>query len=268
VRAKRVLVCPRLGVSVSPVDCLTCEEPCAPRNFIFSLMEIGDIVAELEDAGFNVIGVSELTDCPRRAYFRRTETLEPLTWDSLVRIMLGSASHEKAANTDIGFTWNELPVIYQLNHRWILMGRVDVYDPHTRTLWDLKTTSYWAFKNEKLPYSEHVAQLSIYVWVFRRIGVAVDHAKLLYVFRDAKRSSEQWITYDVTEELWSDNEAERYIEDLTSRLENAVWRRDPSDLPFVSEEKRYKCESCPWRNKCLPRKNGQTTLEVSVNERT
>ena len=263
-RAKRVLVCPVNGITVTPVDCLMCENPCAPRNFIFSLVEPGDIVEELEFSGFNVVGVSELVDCPRRAYFRRVESLEPLSWDSLVRIMLGSASHEKARETDNAFTWNELPILLQLNDRWIIIGRVDVYDPYTRTLWDIKTTSYWAYKNGKLPYKQHVWQLSIYKWLLEEIGVYPRYAKLLYVFRDAKRSQEQWIAMNVTEQLKRRDFVYSFVQTFVELLESSLERKDPSELPFPEEQ--YKCENCPWRRKCLPMRNGQQRLEVSVSE--
>jgi len=265
-RAKRALVCPRMGVAVTPVDCLTCEEPCAPRNFLFSLVEVRDIVDELELGGFNIVGVSELVDCPRRAYWKRVEPLEPLSWDSLVRIMIGSASHEKAADADNAFTWNELPILLQLNNRWILIGRVDVYDPYTQTLWDIKTTSYWAFRNGKLPYEQHVWQLSLYKWLLERVSVYPKHAKLLYVFRDAKRSQEQWVTIDVTEQLKNGDVVYHAVVAFIEQLEEALEANDVSQLPFPSEDQQYKCEGCPWRDKCLPRKNGQVTLEVSADE--
>ena len=96
-RAKRVIICPRLGIPVRPIDCLKCENPCAPRNFLYSLLDYVNFVEELEEEGINVIGVSEVTDCIRRAYWRRVEPLEPLTWDALVRIMIGSAGHQRQA---------------------------------------------------------------------------------------------------------------------------------------------------------------------------
>ena len=122
-RAKRVIICPRLGIPVRPIDCLKCENPCAPRNFLYALLDYVDFVSEVEDEGINVVGVSEITDCPRRAYWRRVEPLEPLSWDSLVRIMLGSAGHQRAAEAGAySLVWTELPVAVGLNSDWLLLG--------------------------------------------------------------------------------------------------------------------------------------------------
>jgi len=225
------------------------------------LLDYVNFVEELEEEGINVIGVSEVTDCIRRAYWRRVELLEPLSWDSLVRIMIGSAGHQRMAEAgNFSLMWTELPVAVRVNSSWMLLGRIDAYDPLRRELWELKTTSAWAHKNGKLPYEQHIWQVAIYRWMLRKNGLEPERVRILYMFRDARRSDWQWVDYDVTNKLPSDGEIEERVNSFVEQLKRALEQRDPSMLPLPDESERYKCEGCPWRNKCLALRQGQQLL--------
>jgi len=265
VRAKRVLVCPRSRLPIFPVDCLLCEDPCAPRHFLYSLMRVGDTVQEIEDySDISVIGVTEITDCPRRAYWRRVEHLEEMTWDSLVRIQAGSAVHgliQQVAKNAL--MWAELPIAVRINYRWVLIGVIDAYDPLEATLWEIKTTS---FRNmEGIPFEEHVWQIRIYWWMLRQAGIHPRRLRIFYLLREAKRSAKQWVAFDV-EPPGHPDVVYGLVTDFIDSLEEALKSNDPSVLPLPPENKRFKCEHCAWRRKCLPMRNGQQRLEVSIGE--
>ena len=264
-RAKRVLVCPRTGVPVFPADCLLCENPCAPRHFLFSLMRVGETSDEIESySHLRVIGVTEITDCPRRAFFRRVESIEELTWDSMVRIHAGSAIHgiiEQVARSSL--MWAELPIAIRVNDRWILMGTIDAYDPLDGILWEIKTTG--AHNALRVPFEEHIAQIHIYWWMLRQAGILPRRLMIFYLFREAKRTAKQWTAFEVEPPEHPDAVFTRIAAFIDS-LEEALESNDPSVLPLPPENKRFKCEHCAWRRKCLPMKTGQQRLEeVGVN---
>jgi len=230
-------------------------------------MRAYDLSEEIENyAGMNVVGVTEITDCPRRAYWKRKEAIEPLTWDSFVRIHTGSAWHQSLEPfARPAIMWAELPIGLSINDRWVLVGVIDAYDPLRGELWEIKTTGWQNYANNRLPFEEHIRQAGIYTWMLHQAGVYPKRVRIFYLFREARRNGKQWVDYDVP---LDDLEKEyHYIDAFIDALEEALESDDPSTLPLLPEDKRFKCERCAWRNKCLPRKEGQVTLEVSTDER-
>ena len=250
-KAERRIVCPRDGKPADALKCLKCEDPCVPRSVLFSFLQAGwNSLNSLK-----IVGVTEITDCPRRAYFRRVQPYEDFTFPALVRMQLGSGFHlTSVAASNASITWVELPVLRELDGSgWFLAGILDEYDPLSMTVWERKTTSVWSYKNDKLPYPEHVRQLKLYVYMlYGTLGI-VD-AKLVYFFRDARRSEKQFATYEIEVPERADDvddvlgEDWKYAVKFALQLEAALAKQDPSLLPRTDQE--FKCNDCPFKQLC------------------
>jgi CRISPR/Cas system-associated exonuclease Cas4 (RecB family) len=69
------------------------------------------------------------------------------------------------------------------NEKITIVGYVDAYDPETATIYDLKTTRFVKWQNEKgfLPKENHIAQVQCYASIFDEYGIQVNRLVLLYV---------------------------------------------------------------------------------------
>jgi CRISPR/Cas system-associated exonuclease Cas4 (RecB family) len=73
---------------------------------------------------------------------------------------------------------------FELDGRIItVVGRVDAYDPDTATIYDLKTTRFVKWQDEKgfIPRENHVAQIQCYSTLFELYGITVNRLVLVYV---------------------------------------------------------------------------------------
>ncbi len=125
--------------------------------------------------------VTALTGCLARSYFDRISTIEESVESAWAKLR-GSLLHY--VGRSLG--WNELRVkmTFELDGRTItIVGHVDAYDPDTATVYDLKTTRFVKWQDEKgfLPRENHIAQLHCYYTMLDLYGVPVNRLVLVYV---------------------------------------------------------------------------------------
>jgi CRISPR/Cas system-associated exonuclease Cas4 (RecB family) len=119
----------------------------------------------------NSIHVTDLTGCPRRAYFDKREPSPEYPHDMLVRWM-GSGFHRMVEGSD-RFLDCELP----LEHDGIV-GKSDLVYKDGRLV-DLKFTR-WMYV-DKLPYGSHALQVNIYAWMLRQMGRKINRLQIQYI---------------------------------------------------------------------------------------
>jgi CRISPR/Cas system-associated exonuclease Cas4 (RecB family) len=125
--------------------------------------------------------VTTLTRCLTHSYFDTTATIEESVESAWAKLR-GSLLHY--AGRSLG--WNELRVkmAFELVGQTItIVGYVDAYEPDTATIYDLKTTRFVKWQDEKgfIPRENHIAQIQCYSTLFELYGIAVNRLVLVYV---------------------------------------------------------------------------------------
>lgn len=65
-----------------------------------------------------------------------------------------------------------------------ISAKIDIYDAVTEALQDYKVTSAWAWRIDKAPKPEWVAQLNIGAFMLRKVGFKVKRLSIIAIFRD------------------------------------------------------------------------------------
>jgi CRISPR/Cas system-associated exonuclease Cas4 (RecB family) len=125
--------------------------------------------------------VTELTQCLARAYFERTTPAQE-TVESAWAKLRGSLLHY----VDRSLGWSELRVKMKFNRfdePITVVGHVDAYDPETATVYDLKTSRFVKWQDEKgfLPRQAHLAQIQSYYTLLDSYAIPVKRLVLIYV---------------------------------------------------------------------------------------
>lgn len=117
----------------------------------------------------NVIHVSEVTGCLRRAWYERRYGLAE-AHPRFIVYAIGNGVHEALQDYLARRGWQaevELSVRVQ---GFKLAGHADLYDPERNIVVELKTTS----RLPERPYSSHLHQLNAYLYMLRtRVGYVV-----------------------------------------------------------------------------------------------
>jgi CRISPR/Cas system-associated exonuclease Cas4 (RecB family) len=129
----------------------------------------------------NTYHVTSLTSCLAKSYFERTTPVEESV-ESAWSKLRGSLIHYLGRSLG----WNELRVktTFELVGQTIsIIGYVDAYDPATATTYDLKTTRFIKWQDEKgfIPRQNHIAQVQCYYTLLSLLEIPVRRLVLVYV---------------------------------------------------------------------------------------
>jgi CRISPR/Cas system-associated exonuclease Cas4 (RecB family) len=186
------------------------------------------VMKELEDGSRkNNIHVTELVyDCLRRGYYTHLHG-EMYDLEGAMRMWIGKKLHE----TSVLGGLNEVELQWQ--NIW---GRVDEYDPNTKTLLEKKTTR----QIPKNPYDHHVKQLNYYRVLLENNGYQVQRGLLLYV--DVTTPA-----IEVFDVLLADRKmVEQEMLAKYQILSEALAKQVPP--PRATG---WLCDYCPWVGRCF-----------------
>lgn len=152
--------------------CLACAIKHArpPCGFDYALLRAIYASNEKSERA-NEVHVTDLTGCPRKAYWDKREPSPERPHEMLVR-WLGSGMHGMVEAKDPLFD-SELSVAHDG-----IVGRSDIVYKDGRLV-DLKFTRW--MMTEKLPYGSHSLQVNIYAWMLRQTGRTVDRLQIQYI---------------------------------------------------------------------------------------
>jgi CRISPR/Cas system-associated exonuclease Cas4 (RecB family) len=182
--------------------------------------------------------VTELTNCLRNTFYKKnrfpTEVLSS-NISELWSTVRGNMLH-KLANA---YSWNELEgeieITLDNGKKITVCGRLDMYDPETKTIIDIKTTNGLEQKiaNNELPNNDHIFQIQSYGTIFSKI-IPVDHLNLVYV------DNSQITTFEVSLENNYD-----WIKHRVSILESSM-----ESMKMPTAEIGSKCKFCRYQKLC------------------
>lgn len=248
-----------------PVDeCLACSRSGARPECPFTPALLKALRAALEDdpalaairqIGIPVIRVTDLVGCARRAWYRqaRNEPLEPPSkhWARLRGVIF----HESLARMGEGIVERRVAVsLERYGLRAVVTGRVDGYDPSTRTLTDYKTIHTIHTRNGlALPLPHHVEQLGLYAWLLNEAGYSPPHAgRLVYITMAEIRSFD--VAMPTREEL---------IEMTAAIVKKAALIVEGGrDGPPGDPKEAWECKYCPFSKGCAFAANTKTKTVV------
>lgn len=125
--------------------------------------------------------ITSLTNCLAKSYFERTAPAQESVESAWAKLQ-GSLLHYSVRSLG----WSELraKMTFELDGQTIsVVGYIDAYDPETATIYDLKTTRFVKWQQEKalIPRENHVAQVQSYFTLLREYAMPVSRLVLLYV---------------------------------------------------------------------------------------
>jgi CRISPR/Cas system-associated exonuclease Cas4 (RecB family) len=125
--------------------------------------------------------VTALTRCLANSYFDRTFTAEESVESAWAKLR-GSLLHYAGRS----FGWNELQAKMSFvldSQTMTIVGHVDAYEPETATIYDLKTTRFVKWQDEKgfIPRENHIAQVQCYYTLLDQYGIPVNRLVLVYM---------------------------------------------------------------------------------------
>jgi CRISPR/Cas system-associated exonuclease Cas4 (RecB family) len=129
----------------------------------------------------NTYHVTELTQCLTRAYFKRTVPAQETVESAWAKVR-GSLLHY----VDRSLGWSELRAKMKFDHcgeTITVVGHIDAYDPETATIYDLKTSRFVKWQEEKgfIPRRNHLAQIQSYYTLLDSYAIPVTRLVLIYV---------------------------------------------------------------------------------------
>lgn len=174
--------------------------------------------------------------------------------------LLGNMKHERINTPD------ETLIVEKRFSNEFTSAAIDHYDPHTKTLWDLKTNGWYKVKlmldNVEEHAAAYVAQLNLGRAFLMEAGYEVDHLKLEVIpnFGNKREREEarqlvgdniNIIIIDVP--LYSPSNTWRLYNVATANLQRALM---DNYAPICPEESRWKdnirCTSyCPVQGECI-----------------
>jgi len=177
------------------------------------------------ERGFHV--TSLVYDCLRRCYYNVTKEAK---FDNVVQMKLniGQVVHRcfrlDDATHELKLTWDGI------------VGAIDVYDPNTGELVDLKTSFTPGQYVKELPYTHHRIQVEYYALLLSKNNMKITKATILYVPHNVAKE----VTLRPLEEI---------EKEVTAKVEIVKAGTLPTGT-FASRE----CRFCPFLGDC--RKDG------------
>jgi CRISPR-associated exonuclease Cas4 len=175
----------------------------------------------------NVIHVSEVAGCLRRAWYERVRPQPALDPNNVV-IMVGNGVHEKLQELLAEKGWqSEVEAKYKVKDFW-LVGHADLYHPEEQVVLELKTSS----KVPEEPYRGHALQINSYIFMLR--------AKRGYIVYVARDGGVKVFEHRFDKRLWSET-----VKRAMQLHEAVAERRKPP------AEKGPHCRFCPYKWYCF-----------------
>jgi len=193
------------------------------------------------ERGYHV--TSLVYDCLRRCYYNVTKEAK---FDDVVQMKLniGQVVHKcfrvEDATHELKLQWNGL------------VGAIDVYDPETGELVDLKTSFTPGQYVKELPYSHHRIQVEYYALLLAKNSMKVSKATILYVPHNVAK--------DV--EIRPLEEVEKEVSTKVLAIKSAQETEKVPGGTYASRE----CKFCPFLGDCRAAggwpENGKKTVEA------
>lgn len=170
--------------------------------------------------GENVISVTELIDSPLIRHFKNAIDIEVNASDDLWKV-IGSSLHSLLENSGSNLV-KEMRLQAKMG-KWTITGKCDVYDPINHSIEDYKFIGYSSYAN--YPKKEHIRQLQVLAWLFKRNKLPVRKLKVHYIWRNLTqydllkhdKPSKMISSYEV--ELWDEKKILDFISEQLQRHE-------------------------------------------------
>lgn len=208
------------------------------------------------DGDPNKISVTTFIDDPHMLLMKQkyADKIE-VPVSKLLWAFYGSAIHyvlERAGSMYI----RELRLETRLANGFMLSGKLDIYDPKTRTLSDYKSVKTWAVKKNPTGKFEWIAQLNVNRYLLRKHGIEVDNLEIIAILLnwDFKESFNPDYPKNPIEripiDIWSDEMVEGFLQkrmeehakaDTYSCSVEGRWKRE--DVYAVAKDK-YTYRNC------------------------
>ncbi len=175
----------------------------------------------------DVIHVSEVSGCLRKAYYTRTTPLKPS--EALTIIMsIGNGLHGQLQELLASRGWrSEVEVAWNFKH-FKLVGHIDLYHPRENLVIELKTTN----KLPDNPYQGHLMQLNSYLAM-----IGANRGYIIYISRNGFVRVFQ---HRLDKKLWSETIKRAYRLHFSLK-NNTPPKPEPGPL----------CKYCPFKWKCF-----------------
>lgn len=233
-------ICPNKQ-KVSFADCTSkCTKRCLPLPFLAGIIK-GSMSRNLK--GFSV---TQITGCLRKTFFEKKQDWWTSPSRNLFFAYRGTVMHNILSNFESTLEYLRLPYkngyvvekrfskAFNCNGRLAsISGQIDLYDPHTATLYDYKTISDFV---KDLPRPQHITQTNIYSWL---LPYEVKRIVLIYMSMNSVKQIEVSILPKT--DICS------YVSSRISILSRALSTNIPP-----SEEENGICKYCafhPWCRK-------------------
>ncbi len=174
----------------------------------------------------DVIHVSEIAGCLRKAYYTRTTPLKP-SEAALIIMSFGNGLHSQLQEYLTSKGWvSEVEVSWSFKY-FRLVGHIDLYHPENDIVLELKTTS----KIPEKPYPNHVMQLNSYL--------AMNKSRKGYLIYISRNGEVEVFPHRFDKELWKTT-IKRAFHYYFSLQKKHIPKPEPSPL----------CTYCPFKWKC------------------
>lgn len=177
----------------------------------------------------------------RQLTIRHWHELEEDVSDHIWRIS-GTAMHSVLSQTNTDKRLVEEMFSEKVGEMTIV-GKLDLYDDHHKSIEDWKFSSIWAFKDVKKEWED---QLNIYAWMLRKANFEVNYAYINGLLKDWSDTERKRFGGDyppipfkrLQVPLWTFYEQQRFVEDRVAIHLNAINLTD-AQLPLCSDIERW-----------------------------
>jgi hypothetical protein len=129
-------------------------------------------------------------------------------------------------------------------------------DANVDTLWDFSVSELKTLPKYDSPYSAHIAQINIYRWLLGLDPSEVTMEIVYFNMEGVKTCRLKDGTQPgrgnraPTNQHWSDEDVERYLDDRLLKLKASFMTDIPLPYDLVTEDEKWECEYCPVRAEC------------------
>lgn len=239
----KAVLCPKNG-EVAVEKCLEClgEDQCPP-------LLVRKMLSKGREYSVKMYYVTELV-APRQAYYNRVRDYS-LKWEDLADVFLGLCVHSFLEKNDVSPNILVPTVEYRFRNL-VARGRVDAYDPVSKTLFEWKTDAFLAYRlKDNAPDPDHVLQARFYSTMLVRSSLPVESIHIVYfgktrtpprLVEDAGFQKVRWKSWILPHVDVSD-----VLEQRLTMLHESLEKNTP---PAVCGAK-WRCKNCQHREICL-----------------
>lgn len=194
------------------------------------------------------IRVTKLIYCLRKSYLEMTQPYH-ISLNGIISMGIGTLIHSALEE---GFDIAERFVSYTTPKGTKITGHIDGINLNTKTIFDLKTTAYGQYKQNKEMVEDHnTLQLQVYWTIGKKIGFDFKHGKLIYIGLGDKICVERIVPFkDQTE----------FINKRADILQDVL---DKGIAPVPSPLWDWECKDdfCAFKDDCPKFSGGRSGLE-------